>query len=89
MAEGFFGVVGHLLDAVLVADVEFERDGAAAERLDFFFEVGEMFALAAGEDEIGAGFGESASEVLAETAAGAGDDGDFTSEVEKIFVRHS
>ena len=34
-----------------------------------------MIEMAAGEDEVGAGFGQGAGEVLAQAAAGAGDEG--------------
>ena len=84
VAEVFFGGGDHLFDAVVIADVEFEREGFAAEGMDFFLEFGEVGFIAAGEDQVGAGFGERASEVLAEAAAGTGDDGDFVGEVEEI-----
>ncbi len=83
-AEGGFGFFGEALDAGGVADVEFQRDGAAAEGVDLGFEVGECFAAAAGEDEVGSGAGEGAGEVLAEAAAGSGDEGDLAGEVEEM-----
>ena len=42
--------------------------------------------VAAGEDEVGAGAGERAGEVLAEAAAGSGDEGDSAGEVEELRV---
>jgi len=54
-----------------------------AEGLDFGFEGGEAGTIAAGEDDIGAGFGEGASEVLAEAAAGSGNDRGFSREVKE------
>jgi len=81
LAEGGFRVGGHFLDAGEVANVEFEGDGAAAEGFDFGFEWGQVIAMAAGQDQVGAGFRESAGEVLAEAAAGAGDDGYLAGEV--------
>ena len=42
--------------------------------------------LAAGEDEVGAGVGERAGEVLAEAAAGAGDEGDLAGEIEEMLA---
>ena len=49
--------------------------------------VGERFergARAAGDGEIGAGAGQGAGELLAEAAAGAGDEGGFAGEVEGV-----
>jgi hypothetical protein len=86
LAEGSGGVSTEFLDARLIADIEFERCGAAAERFNFAFEFGERVDFAAGEDEIGAGFGESTREMLAEAAAGAGDDGDLAGEIEEFFT---
>ncbi len=82
VAEVLFCVSSHLLDAVVIADIEFERECFAAEGLDFAFEFGEVRAFAGGEDKVGAGFGECAGHVLAEAAAGASDDSDFAREVE-------
>ena len=86
MAEGGGGVGDEFLDAGVIADVEFERCGAAAEGFYFAFEWGERVDFAAGEDEVGAGFGEGAGEMLAEAAAGAGDDGDLAGEIEEVVA---
>ena len=83
LAEGGFGFCRHLLDALLVADVELERNGAAAERRDFRFKCGERFARAAGEHQVGSGLGERARKILAKAAAGSGDDGYLAGEVEE------
>jgi len=87
MAVDVFGSRSKFLDVLLIADVEFEGGGAAAEGPDFFFKGRERFAAAAGEDEVGAGFGECAREILSEPAACAGDDGDAAGEVEEV-IRH-
>ena len=86
LAEGRFGIGAEFLDADLIANVEGEGSGAAAEGFYFAFERGELVEMAAGEDEIGAGFGESAGEMLAEAAAGAGDDGDLPGKIEEIVA---
>jgi hypothetical protein len=56
MAECGFGSDRHRFDAGLIANVEFESDRTAAKRLDFFFECGERFAIAAGKNQICARF---------------------------------
>ena len=43
--------------------------------------------MAAGDDEVGAGLREGASEILAEAAAGAGHNGDAAGEIEEV-VNH-
>lgn len=84
VAEGFFGGGDHALDAGVIAHVEFEGDGSAAESFDFRFECRKGSAGAAGENEICSGIGKGAGEVLAEAAAGAGDDGDASGEIEVV-----
>jgi hypothetical protein len=86
LAEGGSGVGDKFLNAGVIADVEREGCCAAAEGFHFAFERGKRIDVAAGEDEIGASFCESAREMLAEAAAGAGDDGNLASEIEKIFT---
>ena len=89
MAVDVFRSRCEFLDASLIADIEFEGGGAATEGADFFFKQSEVVvligALAAGEHEVGSGPGECAREILAETAARAGDDGDAAGEVEEVI----
>src|SRR5713226_6673890 len=91
MAVDVFRSRREFLYASLVADIEFEGGGAAAEGADFFFKDSEVVvligALAAGEHKVGSGPGECAREILAKTAARAGDNGDAAGQVEEI-VRH-
>ena len=84
MAVDVFRGRREFLDASLIADIEFEGGGAAAEGLDLFFKRSDVFPFAARKNEVGAGFCECAREILAETAARAGDDGDAAGEVEEI-----
>ena len=83
LPESGFGFGGHALDAGVIAHIEFERQRAAAEVTNFRFEFGEGFAMAAGEDQVCSRFGQCASEILAEAAAGTGDQGDLAGEVEE------
>jgi hypothetical protein len=85
MAECALSLGNHPRDASEIAHVEFERNGAAAKRLNFRFKWREARAMAAGEHEIGAGLGQRAREILTETAAGAGDDCGATSEIEQFI----
>ena len=45
------------------------------------------FRVAAGENEIGPGPGQGAGEILAQAAAGAGDNGDFSGQIKKRIVQ--
>jgi hypothetical protein len=83
LADGFVGRGGHGLNAFLIAYVEGEGDGAAAEGFDLRDEWEQVVFAAAGEDEVCAGFGEGACEILAEATAGPGDDGDLAGEIEE------
>ncbi len=83
MPEGGFGFSGHVLDAGVIAHIELERQRAAAEGAHFRFEFGQRVTAAAGEDQVGSSFGECASEILAEAAAGSGDQSDLTGEVKE------
>ena len=60
------------------------QDDAAAERFDLVGERFERSERAAGDGEVGAGAGQRAGELLAEAAAGAGDEGGFAGEVERV-----
>lgn len=82
------GFGGHGLDTLLAADVELKRDGLAAECFDFGDEGGQVGAFAGGDDEVGTGFGEGAAKVLAEAAAGSGDEGGLVGEVEGLGGVH-
>ncbi len=84
--DGALGGCAHALDAGLVADVEVEGGDVAAESGDLVGEGLDVGAAAAGEDEVGTGAGEGAGEVLAEAAAGAGDESDLAGEVEEVFA---
>ena len=59
-----------------VGDVELQRHGASALRLDLLADLGRLLGAAAvGDDDIDAALGELQCSVLAEAAAGAGDEG--------------
>ena len=84
MAASGFGFGSKALDAPLIAHIEFERNGTPAKRLYFRREGAEMIAMAAGDDHISAGFGESTSERLAQAAACAGHDGNAAAKMEEF-----
>src|ERR1700722_6168176 len=86
MSEFLFGLGGHAVDAFAVANIEFQRDSTPAERNDFFFESEQVIATAAGEDEISAGLCQCPRHVLAETAAGSGNNCYLNAKLEKIFA---
>jgi hypothetical protein len=81
--EGGLGLGGHVLDALLGADVERERKNTAAEGFNLRGEGLEGVAIAAGEDQVRSGVSEGAGEVLAQAAACAGDKGNLAGEIEK------
>ncbi len=74
-----------LLDAVVIAHVERDPEGTAAERFDFLLKLGKRGRVAAGDDQVRTGTGERAAHVLAESAAGAGDEGDFAGKIKGRF----
>ena len=84
MAERGLGVRGHFLDAGVVANVQLEGNHAATQGGHFFFKGQQVIAVAAGDDEIRAGFRQGAREDLAQAAAGAGDDGYLAGEIEEF-----
>ena len=67
----------------MIADIEVDAAGAATEGLDLLAERGEFGGVAARHRDVGAGLREGAGEVLAEAAAGAGDEGDLAGEIEE------
>ena len=67
----------------MIPDVEVDAAGAATEGLNLLAEWGEFGGVAARHRDVGASLREGASEVLAEAAAGAGDEGDLTGEIEE------
>jgi len=67
----------------VIAHIELNGQRAAAEGAHFSFEFGKRVAAAAGEDQVGSGFGQCASEILAEAAAGSGDHGNLAGEVKE------
>ena len=88
LPEGGLSVSGHLSDALLVAHIQLERKHAAAEGLDLGFKIGQGVARATGDDKIGAGLCQRASEILPQPTAGAGDDRDLPVQIKK-FVTHA
>ena len=50
MAEGGFSSLSHLPDTFEAANIEFQRNSAAAERLYFGFEFRQAIAFAAGKN---------------------------------------
>ena len=93
LAERRSGCFRHVADAGLVADIERERERAAAEGFDLGLEGRQVGRIAAGDDQVGARAGEGAREILAEAAARAGDDGDLAGEIERAelasLMRHA
>ena len=75
--------VYHLANARLVPDVELQWHDAASHRFDFRLKRLQRFERTARHGEIGARARKSPAESLAESAARAGDDGDFAGEVEQ------
>ena len=81
-AERFRRIADHAADAALVSDVELQRNHPASEALDFRLERLQRIQRAAGDGEIGARSCERSRKCLSESAARAGDDGDFAGKVE-------
>ena len=67
----------------MIADIEVDAAGTAAKGLNLLAEGGEFGGVAARHRDVGASLREGASEVLPEAAAGAGDEGDLTGEIEE------
>src|SRR5512146_2912796 len=86
LTEGSVGFLSKSLNALLVRNIEFERNDATAERLDFRFERSERIEIPAGDDEVGAGLGQRSCEVLAQPTAGAGNNGNLATEIKKCVV---
>jgi hypothetical protein len=59
------------LNTFAIANIQFEGNGAATERLNLRLKRREVRAIPAGENDIGTCFGEGPGEVLSEAAAGA------------------
>ena len=74
----------HVLDALVFAHVQSQRQGLAAQRLDLGLERTQCCGVAAGDHKVRASAGEGAPEILAQAAAGAGDEGDFAGEGEGV-----
>src|SRR5205814_1762417 len=74
------------LDAVVVADIQRQRQSAPVELGEFGLKRGQRGGIATGNDEIGPGAGEGARKILAKATAGAGDESDFAGEGERILV---
>src|SRR5262249_25057797 len=83
LAEFPFCGCCHFFNAVLIANVEFQRKRAAAGRFDLIFKRQETFVIAAGENKMGTSVRKSARKDLTEAAACAGDDGDASGEIEE------
>ena len=74
---------------VVIAHIELERKGLAAHRFDLSHECREIFALAAGDDEIGARPRQGAPEILAKSAARAGDESGLPAQVEEVLAHEA
>src|SRR5271169_952769 len=69
MAECSFRRFYHSLDALWIPYVQLNRNGHSPEGLDFLLKWQEAFAAAAGQNQIGTGFGEGARKMLAKASA--------------------
>jgi len=67
----------------VVTDFEVDAAGTTSEGLDLLAERGELGGVAARHRDVGAGLREGAGEMLAQAAAGAGDEGDLAGEIEE------
>src|SRR5579883_1279848 len=65
-----------------LGDIHFDREGFAAARGDFGGQRGELFFVASGNGDLGAGLGESQSGVPADSLRRTGDDSDLILEAE-------
>ena len=80
------GLFHAALDAVVVAHIEFQRQGAHAEGLDLLLELAQALAVAAGDHQVGARPCQCPGHVLAKTAARARDDGHLARQVEWVLA---
>ena len=82
------GGLDHGLDAVEAAHVQRQRQCPAAQRLDLGLERCQRRRVAAGDHEVSPRPRQRTAEVLAQAAAGAGDNGDFARQI-KWVLAHS
>ena len=66
-----------------------QRQCPAAQGLDFGLEGRQRGRVAAGDHQVRPGPGQRPAEVLAQPAAGAGDDGDLAGEIKRVVVHIS
>src|SRR5947207_3473631 len=83
MTKFLFGDGRHSFNAIEVADIKFQRNGAAAKPAHLRLKRQQTSALAAGEHEIRPGLGEGARKILAEPPARPGNDGHPGTEIEE------
>ena len=85
LAEGGLSLLGHSLDAgwsrTSSASETARRPSASISASN----AARCLALAAGEDEIGAGLRQGAGEILPEPAAGSGDKRDLAGQIEQLL----
>src|SRR5580698_10706827 len=89
LPECGFGLGSHVLDAPLIAHVELERDDTTAQRFYFRLKRCEGFAFAAGENQVSTSTSQSAGKVLAQPAAGSGDERDLSGEIKERFAHRA
>ena len=75
--------IDHALDALVVSDVQRQRQRLAAQCFDLRLETAQRCRVAAGDDQVRTGPRKRAAKVLSQAAAGAGDDGDFAGEIKQ------
>ena len=87
-SEFFHGVIDGAEDLIFLGDIHLEGKGAAAEGTDFGGEAGVGMDIAETEGDVGTGIGESERDGAAESAGGAGDEGNLAGHVEVGKVIH-
>src|SRR2546426_11086124 len=83
VAKFLFGSRGHSFDAVVVADIKFQRKGAAAKPLHLLRKRQQASALTAGEHEIRPCLCERAGKILAEPTARSCNDRHPTNQIKE------
>ena len=87
MSESSFSSCGHHFNALALADIEFQGNGAPTEGRDLRLERQQAIAVAARDQKIRSRFGKGARHMLAEPPARTSDDGDSAAEI-KQTVSH-
>src|SRR5712664_923398 len=83
MTKFLLGNCGHSFNALLVANIKFQRNGAAAKPSHLRFERQQTSAITAGEHKIRPGLCEGTSKILAEPPASSGNDRHPATEIEE------